>query len=94
MFIFKILGIFGFFTGPIIMAVIGAIGMVKVTDLIRNLIGFGESGPVVEVARGGIFVGTTATVTAIAARAKVFSKLEGVRRIANTLTDGVDPKQK
>ena len=88
--IFGIFGLFGFMTGPILLALFGSLGLVKIFDLIRGVFGFGGSGAEVEAARGGIFLSTITGITAVASMSKARSKLRRVRRAVVAFGDEVD----
>ena len=92
MFIFRILGIFGFFTGPLIMAFVGALSLVRIWDLFNKFAGF--TGTTAEVARGGIFVSTVGAITAAAGMKKVTSKLQGIRRAVVGFGDDVNSPER
>ena len=78
MFIFKIFGLFGFMTGPILLAIIGAMSAVKILSVFKGLVGFGGSGTAHDVASGGVFVSTASVITAATGWNKVKSKLRGI----------------
>jgi len=73
MFLFKIFGIFGFMTGPLIAALVGGIGIVKVHDMLKGLLFGGFSGAPADATRAGLFVSTVAGITAITGMGKVSS---------------------
>jgi len=89
-FLFKIFGIFGFMTGPLIAAIVGGIGIVKLYDMVKGLLFGGFSGTAADATRAGFFVSTVAAVTAAAGMGKVSSKLEWIKRRVNAYGDQLD----
>ena len=77
---------------PLLMAFTGALGLVKVFDLLKGFIGFG--GTAAEVTRGGIFVGTVGAITAKAGMSKITSKLRGLQRVIVAFGDDVDSSER
>jgi uncharacterized membrane protein YidH (DUF202 family) len=93
-FLFKIFGLFGFMTGPLIAAIIGGIGIVKLWDVFKGLFFGGFAGTTADVARGGIFVTTVAAVTALTGMNKVNSKLRAFQRGVASFGDQVDSSKR
>ena len=90
MFIFKIFTIFGFMTGPLIAALIGGIGIIKLYDVFKGLLFGGFSGTTADATRAGGFVSTVAAVTAVTGMNKVSSKLRTLQRHIVVVEDKVN----
>jgi len=92
--IFGIFGLFGFMTGPILIALFGSLGLVKIYTVIRGLLFGNFSGTPDEVARGGIFLTSISGITAVASMGKARKKARSLLRAVAAFGDEVDsPKQ-
>jgi uncharacterized membrane protein YidH (DUF202 family) len=89
-FLFKIFGIFGFMTGPLLAALVGGIGIVKLYDVFKGLFLGGFAGTTADATRAGVFVSTVAAVTAVTGMNKVSSKLRAAQRSVAAFGDRVD----
>tara|TARA_R100001530_G_scaffold130511_1_gene101506 strand:- start:1428 stop:1721 length:294 start_codon:yes stop_codon:yes gene_type:complete len=94
MFLFKIFGIFGFMTGPLVAAIVGGIGLVKLYDVGKGLFFGGFTGTTADATRAGVFVSTVTAVTAVTGMNKVASKLRAAQRSVAAFGDRVDSTDK
>jgi len=94
MFLFKIFGVFGFMTGPLIAAIVGGIGIVKLYDVFKGVFLGGFAGTTADATRAGVFVSTVAAVTAVTGMNKFSSKLRAFQRTAASFGNQVDSTER